>query len=317
MKARSSTELLGAGLVVLSATCFGTLGPVTRYADEAGVGTLALVTWRAAIGATLIFGVLLLQAAAGRRAMQRIADVPARSQWMVAAAGAANAVVNLAMFIAFLRIDIGLSLLIFYLYPAYLAVISVTWFGERLDRTRWLALGLALLGMLLVLGGEGFSGEADPLGIGLALLAGVGQCFYALAVRHGFAEIRAGEASVATMAGAAFIYLVVALVIGQAATLATPFSSVDALWPILVAGVIGAGVPTLCFMSGIRLLGPARAAILSMIEPVVGTLLAALLLAEQPTLIQAGGGALIIGAAILLQLRPRAAVAEHEAVADA
>jgi len=43
-------ELTGAGLVAFAAICFGTLGPVTRFADDAGVGSLALVAWRAAIG---------------------------------------------------------------------------------------------------------------------------------------------------------------------------------------------------------------------------------------------------------------------------
>ena len=38
--------LTGAGLVAFAAVCFGTLGPVTRFADEAGVGSLALVAWR-------------------------------------------------------------------------------------------------------------------------------------------------------------------------------------------------------------------------------------------------------------------------------
>ena len=37
----------------------------------------------------------------------------------------ANLVLNLAMFIAFVRIEIGLALLLFYLFPAIVAVASV------------------------------------------------------------------------------------------------------------------------------------------------------------------------------------------------
>jgi len=47
---------------------------------------------------------------------------------------------------------------------------------------------------------------------------------------------------------------------------------------------------------------------------VVGVGLAAWLLAEQPTAVQLIGGALILVAAVLLQLRPRGPVADHEAV---
>jgi len=87
---------------------------------------------------------------------------------------------------------------------------------------------------------------------------------------------------------------------------------------VLLAGVVGAGVPTLCFITGIRLLGAPRAAILATLEPVVGVGLAALLLGERPALLQLLGGLLIIGAGVLLQVRAPNELAEHEAVrADA
>ncbi|HLE59490.1 MAG TPA: DMT family transporter [Candidatus Limnocylindria bacterium] len=312
-----SGEALGAALVVISATCFATLGPVARFAEQAGVDALPLVTWRAAVGAAGLTLAILLGALVSGRGIRRWGQIPGRDRWWVAGAAAANAMVNLAMFIAFLRIGIGLALLIFYLYPALLAAISVTWFGERLDRTRWAALGIAMLGMLLVIGGAGIAGEMDALGIGLALVAGVGQMVYALSARHGFAAIPGPEAGALTMGGAAVIYLGISAVTGGLPALAMPLGSVHAAWPVLVAGVIGAGVPTACFIGGIRLLGPSRAAILSMLEPVVGTALAAILLSEQPGALQLAGGALIIGAGVLLQRRPRVPVAEHEAVAGA
>jgi drug/metabolite transporter (DMT)-like permease len=235
----------------------------------------------------------------------------------MAAAAVANTVLNLAVFVAFLRIGITLSLLVFYLYPAFVAVVSVTWFGERLDRVRWLALGLSLVGMVLVVGGAGAVGALDAPGIGLAFIGGLGQTFYVLAARHGFAHVPGAQAAALTMGGAAFLYLLVALVAGALAELALPLRTVDALWPVVLAGVVGAGIPTVSYIAGIRRLGAPRAAILANIEPVVGVLLAAILLAEQPTPLQLAGGGLIIVAGVILQLRPRAELAEHEAVGDA
>jgi drug/metabolite transporter (DMT)-like permease len=116
------------------------------------------------------------------------------------------------------------------------------------------------------------------------------------------------------MAIAAVIYLAAAVLLGQAAALAQPLDGLEALWPVLVAGLIGAGIPTLAFLSGIRLLGAPRAAILAMFEPITGVALAALLLSQAPTLVQLLGGLLIISAGIILQRRPRADVVEHEAV---
>ena len=309
----SSNRPLGAGLVVLAAVCFGTLGPVTRFADDAGVGSLALVAWRAALGATaMLLLLLLLRGLAGRRPLA-VRDVPPRERAFIVAGGIANLVLNLSMFIAFVRIEIGLSLLVFYCYPAAVAVASVLWFGERLDPLRWSALGLSIGGLILTLAGAGGFGELDALGIGLSFLAACTQAFYVLAARHAFAGIPPIEASATTMGLAAFGYVLIALVTGQLAGLAAPLASDAALLPVLAAGLIGAALPTLCFITGIRLLGPTRAAILATLEPVVGVGLAAWLLNEQPAPIQLVGGVLILVAAVLLQIGGRSA-SEHEAV---
>lgn len=300
--------------MALAALCFGTLGPITRFADAAGVGSLAIVAWRAGIGATAMIVLLLtLRGAAGRRALG-LREIPVRDGWFIGAASMANLVLNLAMFIAFVRIEIGLALLVFYCYPAFVAVASVLWFGERLGAVRWSALGVSMLGLVLTLSGSAGLGELDGIGIGLSLLAGMTQAFYVLSARHGFARIPPVEAAALTMGGAAIGYVVIGAVTGQLAALGAPMASGAALVPVLLAGFIGAAIPTLCFITGIRLLGAPRAAILATLEPVIGVALAAWLLGEQPAPLQLVGGGLILAAAVLLQLGGTTA-AEHEAVA--
>ena len=105
----------------------------------------------------------------------------------------------------------------------------------------------------------------------------------------------------------------IAVVTGQLVALGAPLASGAALAPVLFAGFIGAAIPTLCFITGIRLLGAPRAAILATLEPVVGVGLAAWLLGEEPAPLQLVGGALILLAAVLLQLGGSSA-AEHEAM---
>ena len=311
---RSRGGVLGASLIVLAAIGFGTLGPVTRFADEAGVGSLTIVAWRAAIGATAMLILLLaLSRLAGRRA-KSLGAVPRRERWFIGAAAIANLVLNLAMFIAFVRIEIGLSLLVFYGYPALVAGASVLWFGDRLGALRWTALGVSVLGLILTLGGSAGLGDLDGLGIGLSFLAAFAQAFYVLAARHGFASIPPIEAAATTMGLAAIGYVAIAVVTGQLAVLGQPLASTDALVPVLAAAIVGAAIPTLAFITGIRLLGAPRAAILATLEPVIGVALAAWLLGERPAPLQLVGGALILGAAILLQVGPTGTVAEHEAV---
>lgn len=306
-------DLVGAGLVALAAACFGTLGPLSRFAGDAGVDSLTLVTWRAAIGAVVVTAFIGLRLAATGVRPTSLRRVPVRDRWFMLAAAGANMVLNLAAFIAFERITIALTLLVFYLYPAGVALLSTLWFGDRLDRLRWTALAVSLLGTALVVAGAESLGGVDPIGIGLAFVAALAQVFYVLAARHGFAHVPGPQAAALTMGGAATMYVVVAAATGLLATLGQPLASADALTPVLLAGVVGAGVPTLAFIVGIRRLGAPQAAILATLEPVVGVGLAAWLLAEQPTALQVVGGALILGAAVLLQLRPGPR-AEHEAV---
>lgn len=311
---RASPSLLGALLIVVAACCFGTLGPLARFAAQGGVESLALVTWRAALGGLCMVGFIGLRLAAGHHPITAIRRLPLRDRWSIVAAGVANTVLNLSIFIAFERISIALALLVFYLYPALVAIASVVWFGDRLDRIRWAALAISLIGTVLVVAGAGSLGRIDALGIGLSFMGAVAQAFYVLAARHGFARVPGPQAAAATMLLAALLYSAAALGLGHASVLAQPFASTAAIWPVALAGVLGAGVPTLCFITGIRLLGAPRAAILATLEPVVGVGLAALLLGEQPTLVQLAGGGLIIAAGVLLQIRAPGELAEHEAV---
>ena len=309
-------DLGGAGLIVLAAVCFGTLGPLSRFAEDAGVSALTLVTWRAGLGAGVMAIFISARIVAGNARPIALRAIPVRDRWFMVAAAVANTMLNFSVFVAFGRISIALALLVFYFYPALVALVSVVWFGERLDTLRWAALAISFAGLVLVLAGaDGGIGEVDALGIGLAFLGGLAQVFYVLAARHGFAHVPGPQAAALTMGGAAALYLVIAAATGALGGLVAPVASVDALWPVLVAGVIGAGIPTVAYITGIRRLGPSRASILAMLEPVVGVLLATWLLAERPTLVQLIGGGLILAAAVLLQLRPRGPIADHEALA--
>jgi drug/metabolite transporter (DMT)-like permease len=315
---RPGPDLGGAGLVALAAACFATLGPLSRFAGDAGVDSLILVTWRAALGALVVTAYIGFRLLSSGVRPVSYRDLPVRDRWFMAAAAATNMVLNLAAFIAFERITIALTLLVFYLYPAGVALISTLWFGERLDRVRWTALAVSLGGMALVVAGAGSLGDIDALGVALAFVAAMAQVFYVLAARHGFAHVPGPQAAAFTMGGAAGLYLLIAVAMavagfGSLDALAQPIASWDAIAPVVLAGVIGAGIPTLAFITGVRRLGPSQAAILATLEPVIGVALAAWLLSEQPAAIQVVGGGLILGAAILLQLRPGVS-AEHEAV---
>ena len=310
---------LGGTLAVAVAAClFGTLGPVSRGAYDAGLTPLTFALWRATLGA---LGLLAIIAALSLRGRARLhwRALDRRTVAALSAAVLVGIVLNLAIFSAFGRMSIALALLGLYTYPALVAIGSVAIGEERLDRSRTGALALALLGMaVVVLGGSGGSGGSgggpgfELAGFGLALLAAAMQAVFVLLGRRGFPAVPSAEATLVVLGGTASGFLLLTLASGSLDVALLPLRSPGAL-PILAwAGIAGASIPTLLFLLGIRSIGPTRAAIIALIEPVAGATLAAILLSELLSPVQVAGGVLVLAGAALIQ-RGGEAAEPHEA----
>ena len=300
---RDRSLLIGSATVVAAAAGFGLLGPVARFAYDAGLQPLSFVAWRALFG-TLIVGLFVLWRI--RRGGSLIVpwSLP-RSQGLALLTGAITGLVlNVAMFIAFERTTIALALLGFYTYPALVAAVAV-WRGvERLDGVRVAALVLALGGMILVVaGGLDPTGalRVDLLGIGLALVAALSQTVFVTISRNGFPAIPTDQAMGWILAGTTVACVLLAIAAGSGGSLGAPLSSGPALGLSVLAGTLAAGIPSILFLRGIRTIGGTRTGILMLFEPVVGVVLAAVLLNEGLAPIQVVGGGCILAAAVLLQ----------------
>ena len=108
MTQRPSSNALGALLIVVAASSFGVLGPMAEYADRAGISSLTLVTWRAGIGAIVVLLFMAARAASGRRLSRPWREIPRRDRLFMSSAAVTNAALNLAAFVAFVRIGIAL-----------------------------------------------------------------------------------------------------------------------------------------------------------------------------------------------------------------
>ncbi|MGZ6259608.1 MAG: DMT family transporter [Candidatus Limnocylindrales bacterium] len=305
-------------MVLGSAALFGTLGPLSRFAYEAGLTPLGFTTWRALLGGALVGSFVLWRASRGG-ALVDLRRIPRRQQAALATAALASMVLNLAIFTAFDRISVALALLGFYTYPALLALAISVIHRERLGRGKLIALTLASTGMALVLLGQLGSAagvQFDGLGFALALLAAGAQVVNVLVSRRGYRAVPTGEATSVILVSGGLSYLLIALLLGRPEVVAGPLAAPAALPFVLAAGIFGAGIPSLGFLTGIRWIGGVRTGILMLFEPVIGVLLAALLLDERLAPLQLLGGALVIAAGVLLQRIPEPAVAHEVALPD-
>jgi drug/metabolite transporter (DMT)-like permease len=225
--------------------------------------------------------------------------------------------INAAMFSAFSLVPIALALLMFYTYPAGVAVLDVLLGNERITASRLAALGLSSTGVVLVLLGSMGAGadvSVDALGILLGLGAAACQVTFIAVSRDGYHTVAADTASVVVLSASVVGAAALAVLVGQGAELVAPFGN-PATWVILVlSGVFAGGLSTVLFLRAIRFVGGTRTGILMLFEPVVGAFLAALLLGEALVPVQVVGGALVLAGAAVLQL---SSAPEHEPLVEA
>jgi drug/metabolite transporter (DMT)-like permease len=291
-------------VVIVAASLFGMLGPLSRFAYDAGMEPLGFVAWRGAIGllGTVAFVAWQIRRGSARRIHLGDLDRGARLRLLIV--GLMGFTLNLAMFIAFDLVTIALALLGFYTYPVIVAVANVALGRETLDRPRLVALALAIAGMVAVVASQldpAAGIRFDALGFGLALSAAFSQAVYVIVSRSGFPTVPADQATTVVLATTVVCCGILALVIGAGDQLAFPLRDPSVLPLLAFTGLFVAAVPSILFLTGIRRIGGTRAGILMLLEPVVGVVLAALLLDEGLAPIQVVGGAAVLAAALILQ----------------
>jgi drug/metabolite transporter, DME family len=292
-------------IVVLAASLFGMLGPLSRYAYDAGMEPLPFVAWRAGIGFLAAAAFIGWRVASRREPLTRLSRLGRGERVTLAIAALLGFALNLAMFISFDLITIALALLGFYTYPVIVAVVNVGLGREALDRTRVAALALAVVGMIAVVAGQLDPASAirvDELGIALALVAAGCQAAFVVISRDGYPSVPSSQAMAVVLGVTVVCSVVIAAVTGGAAALTFPLDDPSVLPLLAFTGLFAAAIPSILFLTGIRRIGGTRAGILMLFEPVVGVALAAILLGESISPVQVLGGLAILAAAGILQL---------------
>jgi len=309
----------GVAIVLIAASLFGTLGPLSRFAYEAGMEPLAFVAWRGAIAflATAAFVAWRISRRGAR--LTRPSDLDGGARVSLGIAALMGFTLNLGMFIAFDRITVALALLGFYTYPVMVAAGNVALGREPLDRPRVVALVLAVAGMVAVVASQldpSAGIRFDVIGVGLAIGAALSQAVFVLLSRSGYRVVPADQAMSVILGVTVVCSVLVAVVSGAVGTLGYPLETLSVVPLLLFTGLFAAAIPSMLFLTGIRLVGGTGAGILMLFEPVVGVALAAWLLGESLVPLQAVGALAILGAALILQRGSGDAAADPDALAD-
>ena len=278
---------LGVSLVVLSACSYGTLAIFGKLAYGHGIALPTLLSYRFALAALVFWGLVAIRAP----------TLPPRGRWLpLTLLGAAGYVGQSASYFGALRlIPASTTSLLLYTFPAVVTLLAALLFHESLSSAKLIALGVALLGTVLVVQAQV---EAVPLlGLVLGLLSAAFYSSYILYASQVLPGVPPIAASATIMTAAGVVWTAYAGWTGQLGL------RQDGATIALLAGfvLLATVFPVLTFVIGMPLIGPSRAAILSTFEPATTVLLAVLILGERARSVQYIGGALIILAAILLE----------------
>ena len=285
---------------------YGVNAPLSVIAYDHGMTSIGLAMWRAFFSVSALVVLLALVRARGRGLRLRTLD--RRSAMLLAGAGLAGALLNLCIFSSLALISVAIALITFYTYPAMVALTGVLFHGERLTAPKVGALTLAIVGMGLVVVGQADPAEGlriDLVGLGLAFAAAVCQVVYFTIGRSGFRDLPADEATLGVFAISIPVYVVAGVATGGlAAAASTPIGDPQLIGIVAIAGILGAAIPSILLLTGIRSIGAVRTGILLLLEPVVGVALAAALLGQAIVPLQVLGGALVLAGGVLLQAVP-------------
>lgn len=270
--------------LLVAAVLWGTTGTAQALGEAEG-SPLAVGAVRLAVGSA---GLLLL----GVRSMSR---PPWR--WL-ALASIAMACYQVAFFSAVARSGVALGTVVTIGSAPVVAGLLGWWRRGEIPTARWwAATGLAAAGVAMIAGAPG---DADPTGVGLALLAGLSYAVATLGSKY-LLEVMTPTAAMAAVFGVAAVLLAPLLPGADLGWIIRPAGLAAAMW----LGLGATTVAYIAFARGLRHSTVGQAATLALAEPATAALLGIVVLEERPSLLALAGVTLVgVGLVVLSGRQP-------------
>ena len=294
---------VGYAMAFSAGTLFGFNGVIAKVILKSGLSSLRLTEVRctgALVGLTLI--VLATRPAALRTDRRELVRLLLFGVFGVA-------LVQLFYFLAIKRLDIGVSLVIQYLGPVFVALYVRFVLKEKVRRRLWAALAAAIVGLTLVV--DLWHGVSlDGVGVLWSLASAVTFAGYML-----MAEKAVGDRDAVSLLVFGFFFASIFWAVAQpwwSFPFHVPARTVSLLgnlsewhlpvWSLILWMVIvGTIVPFFLIVGSMRHISATRAGITAMVEPVVASVIAYAWLDETLSATQLVGGAIVLCGIVLAQ----------------
>ena len=270
------------GIYILAMLIFGTNGYLVAHLSLQGS---QIVLVRTLVGGLLLTAIVLLRGGFDREAV--------RAEWRDLLFGGVALGLNwVALFTAYRLLNVSLATLIYYAGPMLVLLFSPLLFGESLTPQKIAAVAIVAAGLFCI------TGSITSAGMSLTgLLAAVlSALFYASLIILNKRIVKTGGMQTAALV-VVLIYVLLTAGIPHPLKADIPY--------LLVLGLVNTGIAYMLYFTGLQKLPGQSVALISYVDPVSALVFSALLLHETMTPLQVLGAVLIIGGALLGELRKR------------
>ena len=294
-------------LVLTAAVLFGTTGTARALGPE--ISPLGVGAARIAVGAALLAIVAtLLARRGGAKPASPAARAKRAARITTLLGGAGVAIYQLSFFAAVAQTGVAVGTVVALgSAPVFAGLLSKLTTNTTLD-ARWAActaLATAGVGMLVASGSSSATTTIKPLGVALALTAGIGYAAYTVAAKRLLTEGETPESVMAKTFGTGALILLPVLPLTGFEAFTSGGGS--ALAVSLYLGAIPTALAYVLFARGLRHLPTAEVATLTLAEPLTAAALGTIVLGEQLTALTAAGAAKILAglAALAAKRKPK------------
>lgn len=188
--------------------------------------------------------------------------------------------------------------ILMYTSPIWVTLLSMVFFKEKMNRSKWIALVMALGGCVLVSGLIGGVGTVSVPGILLGLGSGVGYGLYSIfgrfALNKGYHPMTVSSYTFLFACAGVLPFVSVSSIISK-------FVQTPALLvPALCMAVLSTAMSFSLYTLGLQYMEPGRAAVLATLEPIVSTVVGVVLYRESMSILMFAGIVLVLVSSIII-----------------
>jgi len=255
--------------VAIAALCWGLSGGIGGILMGNGWDPFVVSFYRGAIGLLFVLFWLALRPRGSGLKNLRL--------WFWSAIAGLGVAGNFAFyFVSISEGSVAVAATLMYCAPVFVYLVSFALKLERPTARKWAAIGVVMLGIVLLTRIYDTGVESVTLtGVGAGLMSGLSYAIFIFGFKYA-----APHGSPQAILGIAFAALVGLLIWPADADQAIAALSTTS-WPLFaVLGVLGAGLSFILYIIGLKQTAPAVASIVAMVEPVTASLFGAVVLDE-------------------------------------